>query len=174
MAARKIDPVEKPSEGAFVMTRVFNEPRELVWKAWTEAERLKQWFGPKGFAMPTCKIDLRPGGVFHYALRSPDGHAMWGKWVFREIVKPERLVFVVSFSDEKGGITRHPMSPTWPLETLSTITFAENQGRTTITVEWIPINATEAERKAFADGHESMQQGWGGTMEQFAEYLAKA
>ncbi len=158
----------------FVTIRVFDAPRELMWKVWTEPERLKRWFGPKGFKMPTCKMDLRPGGVFHYGLRSPDGHEMWGKWVFREIVKPEWLVFVVSFSDEKGGITRNPRSANWPLETLSTVTFAEQGGWTAVTVRWVPINATEPERKAFEDGRESMKQGWGGTMDQLAEYLAKA
>ncbi len=84
-----------------------------------------QWFRPKGFKMPVAKIDFRPGGIFHYCLHSPEGHEMWGKCVYREIVGPERIIFVNSFSDEKGGLTRHPLTPTWPLEMLSTITFAE-------------------------------------------------
>jgi uncharacterized protein YndB with AHSA1/START domain len=163
--------VEKSDE--FVITRVFDAPRERVWKAWTEAERLKQWWGPKGFTVSHCTVDLRPGGVMHYCLRSPDGHDMWGKFVYREIVKPEKLVFVVSFSDEKGGITRHPMSPDWPREMLSTVTFAEQRGGTLITVRWIPTNATELERKTFEDGRDSMKQGWGGTFDQFADYLKR-
>ena len=157
----------------FVITRVFDAPRERVWKSWTEAERLKQWWGPKGFTVSHCTVDLRPGGVMHYCLRSPDGDDMWGKFVYREIVKPEKLVFVVSFSDEKGGITRHPMSPDWPREMLSTVTFAEQHGGTLITVRWIPIDATELERKTFEDGRDSMKQGWGGTFDQFAAYLKK-
>src|SRR5438445_232590 len=80
------------------------------------------------------KVYLRPGGLFHYCLRSPDGHDMWGKFVYREIIAPERLVFVVSFSNEQAGITRHPASPTWPLEVLSTLTLAEHEGRTTFTM----------------------------------------
>jgi uncharacterized protein YndB with AHSA1/START domain len=158
----------------FVITRVFDARRELVWKAWTDPERLMRWFGPKGFTMPSCKNDLRPGGVFHYCLRSPDGREMWGKWVYREIVAPGRLVLVNSFSDEKGGLTRHPLSPTWPLEMLSTATFEEQDGKTRITLRWIPINATDEERKTFNAGHESMKMGWTGTFDQLAEYLTKA
>src|SRR4051794_25044239 len=87
----------------FVVTRVFDAPRDLVFKAWTEPERLKHWWGPKGFTLFACEIDPRPGGDFHYGMRSPDGRAMWGKWVFREVVPPERLVFLASFSDEQGN-----------------------------------------------------------------------
>jgi uncharacterized protein YndB with AHSA1/START domain len=163
-----------PAGRAFVIARVFDAPRERVWKAWTEAERLKHWWGPKGFTVHTCKVDLRPGGVFHYGMRTPDGGDMWGKFIYREIIAPERLVFIVSFSDEKGGMTRHPWSPNWPLEMLSTITFEEQGGKTKITVQWVPHSATELERKTFEEGHQSMQQGWTGTMDQFAEYLAKA
>ena len=133
-----------------------------------------QWFGPKGFTMRTAKLDLRPGGIFHYCLRSPEGKDMWGKFVYREIVAPERIVLVNSFSDEKGGLTRHPMSPTWPLEMLSTTTLTEQVGKTTITVQWEPLNATEEERKTFNTGRDSMQMGWTGTFDQLAEYLAKA
>jgi uncharacterized protein YndB with AHSA1/START domain len=161
-------------EPVFTISRTFDAPRELVWKAFTEAERLKQWWGPKGFKVTAAKLDLRPGGVFHYGMRSPEGHVMWGKFTYREIAAPERLVFVVSFSDEKGGVTRHPMSENWPLETLSTITFAEHGGKTTINLQWVPVNATKAERKTFADSHQSMQTGWTGTMDQFADYLANA
>ncbi|HEV2720221.1 MAG TPA: SRPBCC domain-containing protein, partial [Thermoanaerobaculia bacterium] len=68
----------------FVISRTFDAPRELVWKAWTETDRLMQWFGPKGFKMFQAKNDLRPGGTFLYALRGPDGMELWGKWVYRE------------------------------------------------------------------------------------------
>ncbi len=163
-----------PSTDAFVITRTIAAPRALVWKAFTQAEHLMQWFGPKGFTMPTCTLDLKPGGIFLYAMRSPDGFEMWGKWTFQEIVAPERLVVIVAFSDKDAGVTRHPMAPAWPLETLSTTTFTEHQGNTTITIEWAPHNATHAERNAFREGHASMQQGWGGTFEQLVAYLATA
>src|SRR5579862_7545096 len=104
---------------AFVITRVFDAPRELVWQVWTDPKHLTNWWGPKGLTMTACKVDLRPGGLFHYGMKTPDGHEMWGKFVYRQIIPPERLVLVVSFSDEQGGITRHPMSATWPLEVLN-------------------------------------------------------
>ncbi len=158
----------------FVLTRVFDAPRDLVWKAFTEPERMKQWWGPKGFKVIASKMDLRPGGSYHYGMQAPDGKAMWGKFVYREIVPPEKLVFINSFSDEKGGLTRHPMAPTWPLEMLSVFTFEDLGGKTRFTIRWAPHNASEEERKTFDAGHDSMTQGWGGTMEQLAAYLASA
>ena len=156
----------------FVLAREFNAPRELVWKAFTEPERMKQWWGPKGATILQCKLDLRPGGMFHYQMRYVNND-MWGKFVYREIEPPKRIVFISSFSDEQGGITRHPMAPTWPREMLTTITFDEQAGKTTFTVRWIPINATEEEWKAFDAGRGSMKQGWTGTFDQLAAYLAK-
>jgi uncharacterized protein YndB with AHSA1/START domain len=132
-----------------------------------------QWFGPKGFMMSTAKMDFRPGGSFHYCMQSPEGKQMWGKFVYREIVAPERIVLVNSFSDEAGGLTRHPMSPTWPLEMLATTTFIEQKGSTALTITWKPLNATEEEHKTFDAMHGGMQQGWTGTFEQLAAYLAK-
>jgi uncharacterized protein YndB with AHSA1/START domain len=157
----------------FVISRVFNAPRDLVWKAWTVPDLMAKWWGPKGFGAKSHKLDFRPGGVYHYSLRAPDGKDMWGKFVYREIAAPQKLVFINCFSDEKGGITRHPFNPTWPLEMLSTITFDEETGGTKVTVTWSPLNATDAERKTFADGHASMQQGWTGTLDQLADYLVK-
>ncbi len=159
----------------FVTTRVFDAARDRVWQAWTEAERLRQWWGPKGFRVSHCKVDLRPGGLMHYCLRSPDGQEMWGRFVYREIVPRERLVFINSFSDPKGGVTRHPGHASWPLETLSTVTFEAQGAGTKVTVQWIPADsATDAERKTFDEGRESMKMGWTGTFDQFAAYLAKA
>ena len=161
-----------PTNQDFVISRVFNAPREQVWRAWTKREQLMQWFGPKGSTIRHAKLDLRPGGTFHYAMRGPDGREMWGKWTFREIAAPEKLVLVSSFSDAQGGITRHPMSANWPRETLSTTTFEEHDGKTTLTIRWSPFNATALEIKTFAEAHSGMQQGWGGTFEQLAAYLA--
>jgi uncharacterized protein YndB with AHSA1/START domain len=157
----------------FEITRVFDAPRSEVWKAWTEPERLKQWWSPKGFTTHTCKVDLRPGGVFLYGMTAPDGRAMWGKFVYRKIEAPKRLEFIVSFSDPKGGVTRHPSSPGWPLEILSTVSFEEQGGKTKVTVQWSPHNATEEERKTFDEGRASMQQGWTGTLDQLTAYLPR-
>lgn len=157
----------------FETSRVFDAPRAKVWQAWTEPARLKQWWGPKGFKVHTCKLDLRPGGTFLYGMKAPDGSDMWGKFVYREIKAPEKLVFIVSFSDPQGGVTRHPMSPTWPEYMLSTVEFSEVSGKTKVTVTWIPHEATEAERKVFEEGREGMKQGWAGTFEQLEGYLKK-
>jgi uncharacterized protein YndB with AHSA1/START domain len=110
----------------------------------------------------------------HYCLRAPDGAEMWGRWRIREISQPERLVFVNSFSNKEGGIARFPMKPNWPLEILSTIAFVEQAGHTLLTVEWAPLNPTEAERKNFDESREDMGRGWGGSLDKLAEQLAAA
>jgi uncharacterized protein YndB with AHSA1/START domain len=157
----------------FVLTRTFDAPRDLVWKVWTQSEHLKQWFSPKGFTVIAAKMDFRTGGIYHYGLQMPDGTAMWGKWEFREIVAPERIVLIQCFSDEKGGLTRHPFAPDWPQFTLSTMTFSAQGAKTMFTLTWAPYKATEVERNTFDAGRASMEQGWGGTMEQLTAYLAK-
>jgi uncharacterized protein YndB with AHSA1/START domain len=161
--------------GEFVMSRVFDGPRDLLWKCFTDPERMKQWWGPKGFKVLAAKMDLRPGGTYHYGMQAPNGQTMWGKFVYREIVPQERMVFINSFSDEKGGITRHPGNENWPLELLSTFSFEDAPGgKTKFTVTWTPHNASEEERATFDSSRQSMLQGWGGTMEQLEAYLAKA
>ncbi len=158
----------------FVITRMFDAPRDRVWKAWTERKSLMRWFSPKGSTMPAARLELCPDGRFHFCLCSATGEELWGKWTFREIIAPERIVLVHSFSDEEGGITRHPFSPTWPLEMLSTTTLEDAGDHTRVTVEWSPLDPTEAERETFDAAHESMRQGWTGTFEQLAEHLAQA
>jgi uncharacterized protein YndB with AHSA1/START domain len=159
----------------FVMSRVFDAPRDLLWKCFTDPERMKQWWGPKGVKIIAAKMDLRVGGTYLYGMETPDGKTMWGKFVYREITPPERLVFINSFSDEAGGLTRHPLSPTWPLQMLSTFTFEEQPGgKSKFTVRWSPYEATDEERKTFDAGHDSMKGGWGGTMDQLEAYIAKA
>ena len=171
MAARSNTAVES-TDRALVVTRVFDAPRDLVWKALTEPEHLEHWWGPKGFTSRVHKLELRPGGTFLYCQRSAEGREMWGKWVYREIVAPERLVIVSSFTDDKGNPARHPFEPNWPLEMLGTSTFTENRGRTTLTVRMVPLNATESERKTFFDGSNFMEEGFAGTFDKLDEYLA--
>lgn len=156
----------------FVISRTFDAPRETVWKAWTEVEHMKKWWGPKGAVVGYTTMDFRVGGTFHYSFRYAD-QDMWGRMVYREIQKPNRIVWINSFSDEKGGIARHPLAPTWPAELLTTATFAEQAGKTTVTIEWIPINATEEEIRTFDEGRGSMKQGWSGTFDQLTEYFAQ-
>ena len=113
----------QPKTADFVISRVFDAPRDLVWQCFTEPERMKEWWGPKGSTIVASKMDLRVGGTYHGAMRDPGGRVMWAKFVYREIVAPDRLVWVHSFSDEAGGLTRHPLSATWPLELLTTVMF---------------------------------------------------
>jgi len=157
---------------AFTIERLFDAPRDLVWTVWTQKDHLLKWFGPKGVPMTRADMDLRPGGSFHYCLRTPDGGEMWGLWTFREIVAPKRIVLIQSFSDAERRLTRHPMAPVWPLETLSTTTFTEEGGKTRIALEWIPFNAAAEEIAVFQESFKSMQGGWGGTMDLLDAYLA--
>jgi uncharacterized protein YndB with AHSA1/START domain len=105
-------------------------------------------------------------------MRTPNGQEIWGRGVYREIVKPERLVWVHSFSDPAGKITRHPFDDEWPLQLLTTMTLEEEAKGTRVTIRWEPLEATEAERQTFDKSHQSMQGGWTGTFNQLADYLA--
>jgi uncharacterized protein YndB with AHSA1/START domain len=158
----------------FVMARVLDAPRDRVWQAMTEPERMKEWWPPKSFTMMVANMDLRPGGSFHCGMRSVEGFKMWGKFVYREVVATERLVFINSFSNEAAEVKRHPIIPTWPLETLTTVTFEdEPESKTKLTVRWSPHNATDVERNVFDASHVGMRAGWGATLDQLAAYLAK-
>ncbi len=160
----------------FVISRVFDAPRDLVWRAFTEPEHMKQWWGPKGFTVDRFEHGSAPRR--HLPLR----HEIPGRPrdVGQVHLPRDRAAGTAGasshiFSDESGGITRHPMSPSWPLQMLSTFTFEDaGGGKTKFTVRWAPYNATEEERKTFDAGRDSMNQGWGGTLDQLAAYLAKA
>jgi len=142
-----------------------------VWRVNTEAAHLARWWGPKGFEMKVAKLDLRPGGLFHYGMETANGQKMWGRCVFRDVAKPARLAYVVSFSDENAGVTRAPFHAHWPLEVLTVVTFAEQDGKTTLTLRAWPINATEEERRTYADGFKSLEAGFKGTLDQLDGYL---
>jgi uncharacterized protein YndB with AHSA1/START domain len=158
----------------FVISRVFDAPRDRVWNAWTEVEQMKQWWGPKGFTLKQLKLDLRAGGKMHYCLQMPDGGEMWGLAVYREIVKPSRLVWINAFSDKDGGLAVHPMNPSWPRQMLTTISFKEHGAGTEVTVEWIPVDgSTDLELRTFDEGRDSMKGGWAGTLGRFTAYLSK-
>lgn len=157
----------------FTISRTFNAPRDLVWKAWSEPEAFGQWWGPKGCKLDVVKFEFRPGGLFHYGMKMPDGQIWWGRIAYREIVKPERIVFVNSFSDASGSIARAPFSATWPLEILNNLTFTEQSGKTTLDLRGGPINPTDEERKMFEGMFASMQQGFGGTFDQLDAFLKK-
>lgn len=164
-AARHI----RPEEQELVLTRNLDAPRELVFQAWTKPERVKQWWGPKGFTCPVCEIDLRPGGVYFSCMRSPDGKDFWGKCVYREILEPERIVCTDSFADEKGNVVSpqaYGLSADWPEEALITATFEEHSGRTRFTLCHAPIQP--------GPERDMCRQGWDETLDKLEEYLAKA
>ena len=180
----------------FVVSRDFDASRETLWACLTEPERMRQWWGPKCCKVVAANMDLRPGGSYHYGLQMPNGDVMWGKFgafpsniemlqlgmrrrlthapLYREIVAPERLEFINFFSDETGGITRHPLVPTWPLQMLSTFSLDETGGKTRFTVRWRPQDASEEERSTFnsPEMRVGMTNGWSGTMDQLESYLA--
>ncbi|HET7710403.1 MAG TPA: SRPBCC domain-containing protein [Thermoanaerobaculia bacterium] len=169
--SRLEEELEKIS-GDFAISRELDAPRDLVWKLWTESDHLMRWFGPKGMPMFHCQNDLRPGGKMHYGLRAANGAEMWGRWVYREIVPPERLAFLSSFSDPSGEIAPAPFAGAWPREMLTKVAFEENGGKTTVTVRVSAHEATDEEVKFLAQMQGSMRQGWSGTFEQLEQYVA--
>jgi uncharacterized protein YndB with AHSA1/START domain len=159
-------------EQEFVISLEYNAPLSLVFKVFSEAEHLAQWWGPTGMAMKVAKLDFRPGGRFHYSMTTPDGFEMWGLFVYHDIKAPELIVFVNSFSDKDGNITRAPFNPNWPLEVRNVLTFTEHNGKTTLTLRGGPINCTDDERNVFTGHFASMEQGFKGTFDQLEAYLA--
>ncbi|MDD4974524.1 MAG: SRPBCC domain-containing protein [Bacteriovorax sp.] len=155
----------------FIITRTFNASRKLLFKVHTDPRDMANWFGPKRLKTEVYKFDLSPGGLVHYSLTAPEGHQVWGRFVYREIVLNEKIVFVSSFSDKDAAISRHPMIATWPLEVLCTVIFTKQKAQTTLTLKAIPINANEIERKTFEEGHREIQKGWTATFDHLEDYL---
>jgi uncharacterized protein YndB with AHSA1/START domain len=152
-----------------VLTRVFDAPRRLVFEAWTEPRHLLHWWAPAGCTVPHCTVDLRPGGAFHYCMRLGDGREIWGLGTYREISAPERLVYVDCFSDPDGRKVEpgvYGMSADHPSETVVTVTFAEDHGRTTVTLHHSFPSAV----KERAD----TEKGWREMLASLAAYLAEA
>lgn len=166
-------PTEKSVDSDFVITRTYAAPRELLFSAFTDPEHLRHWWGPVGSSVVAAKMDLRVGGSYHFGLRFPDGEMMWAKFVYREIVPPQRLVWVHSFADADGNAIKHPMSLDWPLLMLATVTFDVQDNGTKLTLRFSALDATEAERNTFKANHDSMQQGFGGTFDQLEAYLRR-
>ena len=155
------------------ITHTFNAPRELVFKALTESEHLKNWWGPKGWAFEVSKSDFSSGGVFHYSQKPADGNIMWVKFLYNEIIAPEKIIYTSFFSDEEGNTVRAPFDANWPMQTLNTITLTEDDGKTTLTMIVAPVSPTEEESKTFEDSKEMAQAGYSGTFNQLEEYLTK-
>ncbi len=98
--------VRRTGDQPFTASVTLTVPRARVWRAWTERDELRRWFGPTSCTMAASTLELKPGGSYHYCMRTPDGREMWGKWTFCEITAPAHLVLVSCFSDAQGGITR--------------------------------------------------------------------
>lgn len=159
------------AKNELVIVREFNAPRQLVFDSFTKPEHLSHWWGPKGSTISILTADIKPGGTFHYALTSPDNSVMYGKFVYREIVKHEKIVFVSSFADKAGHVTPTPFPIKFPNEILNTWILTELNGKTTLTLRGEPINGTEEEREGFRNLFSSMEQGFGGTFDQLDAHL---
>jgi uncharacterized protein YndB with AHSA1/START domain len=162
-------PVKQP---VFTLARTFDAPRAAVFKACSEPAELDAWWGPKEFGTTTVRMEFRPGGIFHYRMRTPGGE-MWGRFTYREIIEPERIIFTNGFSNAQGEITRAPFAADWPLQVLNVWTFEEEGGRTTLRLEGTPFDATPQECARFEATLASLHQGFSGTFDQLERYLAK-
>jgi uncharacterized protein YndB with AHSA1/START domain len=154
------EPTTQSTPGNILLTRVFNAPRDLVFKAWTDPVHLARWWGPHGFTNPRCEWDLRPGGKIHVDMRGPDGtvYPMFGE--YREIVEPERLVFTAGALDGDGRRL---------FEILNTVTFAESGDGTTVTLR-TELQNVLPEAAHYLDGQ---LEGWSQSLERFAELLVE-
>lgn len=154
MAARRVE-APAASDRVLVITRIFDAPRELVFKAWTDPEHVRCWWAPKGFTVVSLEMDVRPGGAYARRMRSPEGADSLRRGVYKEIVAPERLAFTY-ISDNTQGKVGH--------ETLVTVTFEDLGARTRMTFRQAVFESVLAR-----DAHRG---GWTSTMERFSEYLA--
>ncbi len=142
-----------------VITRVLDAPRALVFKAWTDPKHMAQWWGPHGFTNPVCELDVRPGGAIRIDMRGPDGVVYPMGGVFHEIVEPERLVILFVL---KGAGAQ--------LEVLNTVTFAEHNGKTKLTLHTVVVKSAGPEVAGALAG---MEEGWRQSLDKLAKYLAE-
>lgn len=170
MRTTKSKRAKQATDLTLAITRVFDAPRDFVFKAWTEPDRVKQWWGPKGFTMPVCEIDLRPGGEYRGCMRSPEGQDFWWKSVYREIKEPERIVSTDMFVDEKGNPVSpkdYGLSEDWPAEATITVTFTEQHpGKTRLMLQHAPIKPGKE--------RDMCEQGWSESFDKLADYLTEA
>ena len=143
------------------VSRTFEAPLELLWKAWTEPEHFMKWYGPKGFTAPTCEIDLREGGRHLWSMLSPDGKQMYFTGSYKEVAPMERLVFTDSMSDAEGNVMG--MGEGMPESMDVTVTFVHADGKTTVTVSHVGYGASA----------EHAGMGWEQAFEKLAAVLAK-
>ena len=150
-----------PNDRQIVITRILDAPRQLVWKAWTEPEHLVRWWGPEGFESYDCTIDLRVGGAFSLKMRGPDGTVYPCDGTFLEIVRPERIVY------EGDRDMAHPCGAGLPPRSRVTVTFAEADGRTTLTID-TQFETTDGQTAARDAGYATS---WPGCLDRLAREL---
>jgi uncharacterized protein YndB with AHSA1/START domain len=151
------NPSTAPKE--LVITRLFDAPRALVFKAWTDPKHVAQWWGPKGYTNPVCELDVRPGGAIYIEMTGPDGIAIPNRGIFQEIVEPERIVFTTTAFEDEAGNAR--------LEVLNTITLTEVNGKTRLTMHAVVLTATPEVAVSLA----GMEQGWNESLDRLADTL---
>ena len=143
MAARS----ESALEPALVIKRIFDAPRDLVFRAWTDPEQLVRWYAPNGCTILFRRLDARAGGEFHSCIRTPTGHECWCMGIYREVVIPERIVFTMAVSDANGNAVEPAdvgMDPDWPRETVVTVTFVGALGRLVTATGFDGVDVPEA------------------------------
>jgi uncharacterized protein YndB with AHSA1/START domain len=134
MAQKSSGPIQK----TVFVTRTLNLPVNVTWKAWTEPESFKKWWGPREYTCPSCSIDFKVGGTYLACMKAPDGREFWSTGVYQEIVLLKKIVYTDSFSDNKGNVipaSALKMPGDWPLELSVTLTFEEVDGQTKLTVQ---------------------------------------
>jgi len=154
-----IGSITASEEQELVLTRVFDAPRELVFKVWTDPKHVAQWWGPRGFTNPLCELDLRPGGAILIHMRGPDGIVYPMTGTYQEIVRPERLVFTSAALDSNGNSM---------FEVLTTVTFAVESGKTKQILRARVIKKT-AQAAPYLAG---MEAGWTQSLERLAAYVS--
>jgi uncharacterized protein YndB with AHSA1/START domain len=164
---------KKATNASFEIERIFTAPLNRVWKAWSDRDQFAKWWGPKGCSVEVSSLEFRPGGFFHYAMRSKNAPVMWGRFNYREIVPRECIVWLNSFANEKCGIARAPFSELCPLEIENSVAFTEQEGTTRMTLRAEPFGASAEEIRYFGElcSSGSLGQGYGGTFDQLADHL---
>ncbi|HDZ73088.1 MAG TPA: SRPBCC domain-containing protein [Aurantimonas coralicida] len=155
----------------YVLERVFDAPRELVWKAWTDPELLPRWYGPRVETI-IHRLELKPGGLWLVEMKWGD-NSNYQRVEYTEVISPERLVWLHSSSDAEWNVIPSPMMADWPQVLLTTVTFEDDAGRTRVRLTWVPHEASEAEIACFAAAMGGMDKGWGAGMTLLTELLAE-
>ena len=165
--------MESSKKDIFVINRTFDAPINLMYEMFTDPKHFAQWLAPTGFSMKYLKDGIKPGATTFYSMTGGNGVTMYGKASYREVIKPNRIVYTQVFCDENENISRHPMAPTWP-ETMLTTILLESEGsdKTRVCITWeVEGKATNVERQTFANAKAGMNQGWSGSFEKLELYL---